>query len=276
LQQINKNIIFVLLGAFVIFVLLILSPKINPEGSGDMAAAEHGHHLESHLADFKKSLSAGQLAEIEGLEAVLAKSSGIEKIKLIDSLARLWDLNKLPVASAIVFGQKLEFDKNDEVLFEASEKYFFASRYAADSHLQEDLVKKAAAGYEEILKRKPTFADAKISLAVCLVEGSIEPMRGIGLLREVLEADPENIKANINLGYFSIKSGQYDKAIERFERVIEINPDYPEAYLYLGDVYETKGDIEKAVNYFTLYSQKVNNPVLQQEISRYVEKLKTK
>jgi tetratricopeptide (TPR) repeat protein len=273
LQLIHKKILLVLIGAVVVFILIFIAPKTGPAIPQSADVNEHG--LESHLAEFKQELNATELATIEELELKASKAAGAEKIILLDSLSKLWDGYRKPVAAAIIMNQKAEISGTDQDIFEAAEKHFYASRFS-EGHISSHLIENAVKGYETILKRKPAFIDAKIGLAVCLVEGSIEPMRGIGLLKEVLEVEPENIKAHVNLGYFSIKSGQYEKAIERFEKVIQINPDYPESYLYLGDIYETQKDLEKAIVNYTLYSEKVDNPMLKHEISRYVEKLKIK
>jgi tetratricopeptide (TPR) repeat protein len=272
LQPINKKILLVLIGAVVVFIILFLAPKTGPEIP---QAEANAHGLESHLPEYKQELNATELAFIEELELKVSNASETEKIILLDSLSKLWDAYRKPVAAAIIMNQKAEISGTEQDIFEAAEKHFYASRFA-EGHVSSHLIENAIKGYENILAKKPAFIDAKIGLAVCLVEGSIEPMRGIGLLKEVLEVEPENIKAHVNLGYFSIKSGQYEKAIERFEKVIKINPEYAESYLYLGDIYETQNDLEKAIENYSLYSEKVDNPMLQQEISRYVEKLKIK
>ena len=54
------------------------------------------------------------------------------------------------------------------------------------------------------------------------------------MLREVLIEDPENDLAIYNLGILAITSGQLDKAIERFEKLLEIDPENPEANFYMG------------------------------------------
>ena len=39
---------------------------------------------------------------------------------------------------------------------------------------------------------------------------------------------------------------EYDKAIEHFNKVLELNPGSADAYYYIGEVYEVKGDMQKA------------------------------
>ena len=39
---------------------------------------------------------------------------------------------------------------------------------------------------------------------------------------------------------------EYDKAIEFFDKVLELNPGSADAYYYIGEVYEAKGELQKA------------------------------
>jgi cytochrome c-type biogenesis protein CcmH/NrfG len=83
--------------------------------------------------------------------------------------------------------------------------------------------------------------------AVALVNGQ-EPMRGIMMLREILEEDPDNVEAHWNLGLFSVQSGQYDKALERFKKVVELAGDsMPVAWFFLGRTYATLDSMPQAI-----------------------------
>ena len=275
----NKIQLVVLSGAVLIFVLLYFAPKINPSAESqqkdnDTDVAED-HNFESHIKDFKTDLKPDQLDLIISVEKALVQSEPKERVILLDSLINLWDINKKPVAAAIYAMQKAETSPSANHWFEAAERFFYVSRIV-EKHMAQHTYEQAIKGYEEVLKTEPVNLDAKINLAVCYVESSKEPMKGINLLREVLVTDSLNAKAHLNLGYFSLKSGQYDKAIARFERVIQIDPTYVDAFLYLGDVYETKGNEKRAIEYYEEYRKKVKNPVLSQEIGNYIETLKKK
>ena len=57
------------------------------------------------------------------------------------------------------------------------------------------------------------------------------------MLKDILKEDSTNTDAHWHLGHFSIQSKQYEKAVFRFNKVIETGVEkYPQAYLYLGDV----------------------------------------
>jgi len=89
----------------------------------------------------------------------------------------------------------------------------------------------------------------KLALAVELVNGP-NPMEGITLLREMVEKDSANVEAQYWLGVFAIKSGQFDRAIARFETILRIRPDYLAACIDLGGVYLETREPQKALQYF--------------------------
>jgi tetratricopeptide (TPR) repeat protein len=67
------------------------------------------------------------------------------------------------------------------------------------------------------------------------------PMEGILALKALAEAEPPNVDAVIELGRFSIQSGQIDKARERFAQAIDLAPERSEPLIQLG-MLELDGD----------------------------------
>lgn len=64
----------------------------------------------------------------------------------------------------------------------------------------------------------------KLRQAIDLVNGE-NPMEGIMQLRELIQKDSTNVDAQYYLGLFSVKSGQNEKAVDRFEKVLALRPD---------------------------------------------------
>lgn len=83
----------------------------------------------------------------------------------------------------------------------------------------------------------------------------VPPMQGILKIREVAEKYPGNVKANFTLGMLSMETGQYAKAVGRFETVLEAQPENADAWrllaesqLQIGDTVNAKESLAKAVN----------------------------
>ena len=70
-----------------------------------------------------------------------------------------------------------------------------------------------------------------------------------------------------------MQSAQYDKAVERFERVIELNPDNLQAQYFLGVSYFETGEMRKAREQFELVKSMDADPEVQAAADSYLEKL---
>ncbi|MNL68036.1 Tetratricopeptide repeat protein [compost metagenome] len=92
---------------------------------------------------------------------------------------------------------------------------------------------------------------------------------------DVVKKDPKNLKANMSLGTFAMKSGQFDKAIIRFNDIIAIKPS-PEAYFYLGTAYENLGRNNEAINAYLESKKLAANATLSKFIDDKVSALQNK
>jgi outer membrane protein len=133
--------------------------------------------------------------------------------------------------------------------------------------------KKEQALKETVSEEKP--GNSKLQQAISLVQQGAEPMRGIMMLREILEENPDNEEAHYYLGLFSIQSGQYEKAIERFTKVLEINSSNIDALYQLGFAFLQTGQRENALNFFEKYTASANaDSNKKAEAIKYINELK--
>jgi len=194
-----------------------------------------------------------------------------------DSLMALYDMMRKPVPSAYHALLKARETGDADAWTEAGERFLLNAKYMGDTPRKKEWFATARDCFERALAIAPDDLGIKVDLGVCLVEGAsllgIAPMEGIGVLKQVEQLDPDNIKALINLGYFSIRSGQFDKAEERFRRVLEADPTYVEAYLYLADMYEKQQQKGKALEALASYRDLTDDPARKAEVERYMKEL---
>lgn len=123
------------------------------------------------------------------------------------------------------------------------------------------------------MAQAPDPVDLRVQEAVALVNGT-EPMKGIMMLRDVLQEDPDNVEAHWQLGQFSVQSGQFDKAIERFKKVYELDPfGHPEALFLLGRTYATLDSIEPALAAFEEFKTMVTDTAVLSGVDRFIQEL---
>ena len=88
-----------------------------------------------------------------------------------------------------------------------------------------------------------------VAAAVEKVRGA-NPMAGILELKALAEAESPNVDAVIELGRFSIQSGQLDKAKERFVQAIDLAPERAEPLVQLGMLELDGGNPAEALIHF--------------------------
>jgi lipopolysaccharide biosynthesis regulator YciM len=80
---------------------------------------------------------------------------------------------------------------------------------------------------------EPPSVENQIDSALAMI-GSEAPMQGILFLRQIAEENPSNFRAQLNLGRFSAQTGQWEKVVERFEKVQSIDAEFVESNYWLG------------------------------------------
>ncbi len=172
-----------------------------------------------------------------------------KRIIFADSLAKTYKIvGKLDSLAKYTEVRAL-INPSIENLIIAGDGYYQAFNFAVDQSRRKYLSEKTQEYYIRVLEENASLLNVKSKLAMTYVVGA-NPMQGIMMLREVLEEDPENELAIYNLGILAINSGQFDKAIERFEKLKQINASNPEAHFYLGYCLYEQGKINDSKPYF--------------------------
>ncbi|MBI4929952.1 MAG: hypothetical protein HY841_04255 [Bacteroidetes bacterium] len=173
--------------------------------------------------------------------------------------------------------KKAEADNNEQSWL-ASANDFLKGAQLIKSDKKATLYIGAIKGFEKALKFSPENLSIKTNLGTAIVESSSlignQPMKGITLLREVIQKDSNNIEANLQLGLFSVTSQQFQKAIERFNRILRIDSTHIDMYVYLGDTYIQMGEKQKAIESYENYKTRVKDTLIIKDIDEYIKKLK--
>lgn len=246
-------------------------------------AAANNQNSDDHSSTFTieeassiglSSISAALSKEIKVLENTFRRSSGDDQLVQAKQLAQKWDDVEQPMPSAMY----LEVVANNEPILSnwvaAGTRFLKAFDNTADSLIRPALLQKAHNSFTKAMALDSTNIEAKTGLGVTIVSGMGAPMMGIQMLREVVEKEPKNLKANMSLGIFAIQSGQFDKAIIRFNTIIETIKETPDAYFYLGRAYESLGQNTPAISAYLNSKKLAANPTWSSFIDKKVAELK--
>ncbi|MCY1523997.1 hypothetical protein D9M68_589130 [compost metagenome] len=78
----------------------------------------------------------------------------------------------------------------------------------------------------------------------------------------------------MNLGVFALKSGQFDKAVTRFNDIITHIKATPDAYFYLGTAYESLAKNAEAIEAYQNSKKLVANPTFSGFLDKKIAELK--
>ncbi|MBL7931453.1 MAG: tetratricopeptide repeat protein [Bacteroidia bacterium] len=265
----NKTLIVLVIGALVLFVLLFIAPKTLPSGSNLENVAKPSPlvtsaNLEVYVNMAVKALEPSEKGRVERLVSE----------KKADSLVLFWDKLKRPDLASFY---SEEFAKNTNLATDwkkAGDRYYYAVPFSKDNSEAPVMYLSAIRCYGKVLDLDPKNTDAKIMLASCYVEGTDNPMEGISKLREVEKTDSNNVKLQLAFAFFSVKSGQFDRAISRFNKVLSVDSNYIEAYLHLADAYERKGETAKTIESLERYAATTSDITAKLEVEKYIKQLK--
>lgn len=255
-------------GAVALSAVIYFAPK-NPGTEKKDQINPATFEFEQTIKEAKKKLLPADSTQLAGYEKLQEQS-----LSYYDSVAFIWDNAKHPEIAAWHFEQKATKDNSEKSYLNAAYRYFDAFRASPDSVSRNLYSQKAITCYEKVISINPENLNAKTDLGICYAETTPNPMKGIMMLREVVAQNPNHENAQLNLGFLSVKSGQYEKAIERFNTVLKINPAYIEAYVFLAQTYTQMGDNKKAIENFEKFKSLSNNNELIAEVDRYINELK--
>ena len=100
------------------------------------------------------------------------------------------------------------------------------------------------------------------------------PMQGIMMLRDVLDKDPDNVKAHYALGVLSVISMQYDKANERFRKVSDIIDLDQDAARFLAEVYVKEGKKPMVIESLNKFIALADDEVVIKQAKELINELK--
>lgn len=231
--------------------------------SDDDNHEEHAHSEQSHSGLLQKIET-----EIKSLKAsVKVSPNEVLLQELVTAYNKGFAYDSSAKYAAQLVG-KFPTDQNRLILAEVYYEMFLTATNEKDAVKFSD---KCRDLFTQV--KNPLNDDQKSKLAMTYTTTST-PMKGISMLREVVEKDPKHELATYNLGLLSLKSGQFDKAKERFLTLRKSFPDNLTYSYYLGICYAQLADNKSAIVEFQKIASKATDPVLKSSAEKMLEQLK--
>ncbi|MFT3748407.1 MAG: tetratricopeptide repeat protein [Agriterribacter sp.] len=277
----------VVFSGLVLLLSLYFLGRTKPNTTKPPATAQsqtgdsHEEHLETEkiLATAKSRLSPEQQAWVSAKENSITRGDvTTQKVKLYNELAYFWkDSARVFEPFAYYLGEKSKLENSEKSLTFAAHLYLKQLKSVDQHALQVWMADQAADLFRHALQVNPDNDSSKIGLGSSYIfgaHGASTPMEGIQKILEVVRKDSTNIYGQFMLGYGGIMTGQYDKAIERLNTVVKMEPDNVEAIFLLAEAYERHGENAKAAEWYEAGKKFVQNPDAIQAIDKRIKELK--
>jgi len=277
---VNKNILMLLAFGVALFIILWMAPSKPPATAAkpmQQAAPVENITLAQILTEVKKSIPPYQSAFLDAEQAKVTNSTTKADSLLYNRV--LLQYCKDSLRNFILGSYYL---KNVALLENSEKNLTFAAQLILDSMMisgqpaiQNWLANSAKELFERSIQLNGSNDSSKVGLAACYIFGNVanNPMLGILPLKEIVQKNPDNVYAQMILGLGGRKSGQYDKAIERFNIILTKHPDNLEAIVNLAECYELKGDKPNAIKWYEMFKSKISNPAIISEVDNRIESL---
>lgn len=238
--------------------------------------------IQQFIVQQKKQLPPSQSITLGRLENSIKRGDiSTQQIAVNTQLANFWkDSVHVFEPYAWYLSEAAKLDKSEKNLTFAAQLILANLRGEPDEAKlgwETDLSKEL---FEKAIELNPASDDLKIGLASCYIFGKgrtgdpQETMKGITQLLDVVRRDSTNMKAQLVLGVGGFVSGQYDKAIDRLQKVVRAQPDNLEAVAFLADTYAAKGNKAEAVKWYTVSKRLAGNPDYSKEVDERIKALK--
>lgn len=241
------------LGLVVLYKTGAFKPVIV-QAESDISTA---FNLEAFMTESRGALDSLARLDLTALEAQKASASSPQaEIVALKAVSKFWneqDNFLLGGHFAKQVAQMEQADSSWAITGTTFSLVIFNPSQAADRRAY--CVTEAKNAFDQAIKLAPSNTDYQINKALILIEASqidasVAPMEGIGILRGIVEKDPGNSKAIYHLGRLAMKSGQFDKAIERFNQIVSIDTlsglVKSEAWFWIAESNKSLGKAEDA------------------------------
>lgn len=243
----------VILSAAGLFFLLYFGCDTKPEKQQLLektrALQAESTDISVLLKNAKEGLSSSQNGRIFLLEQELSQAADDSmRITQLQRLSGAWFELGQPAIAGYYAQEVAESLGTEEGWSIAGTTYTICLQKSTEEKVRDYCSGRAIGAFENAISLNPDDLAHQVNLALVYTEypPADNPMRGILMLRELNDAHPNNVLVMNTLARLAIKTGQFDRAIQRLEQALELEADNQNTICLLATAYEAVGQAAKA------------------------------
>ena len=234
-------IVSVLLFSLIYFVFNTVGPKKSPEPSATSTTVKVPA-LDTRAAEEKAlaALSADSATLVKGLTDQASKG----EISSLKTLSGLYYRKGIFLLAGHYAAEVARQEQTAAAWNIAGSSYLAGLSAGSDEQLRQSMADQAVAAFDEAVKLDEANIDYKVNRASVFAEvpPKENPMMGVMELLELNKQHPDNVTVLLVLAKLGLRTHQYEKVVERLNKVLSLQPDNRDAVCMLAVAYDGLGD----------------------------------
>lgn len=251
-MNINRNQ-SILIGSMVALFCLIYfglntKPKTQRELEMSRSANIEATGIQNIVMESKKSLSKDDLNVIEAMQTEYQNAASDEvKVDKAKNLASKWYEVGFPIVSGYYAEEIAKIENTKEAWSITGTTYSIGIKNSKEEKNAQFAKGRAVKAFETAITMSDDNVADQINLALIYVDHPDQgPMQGIQMLLKLNENYPENVQVLNQLARLGIRTNQFDKAIQRLQKALSIEPDNNTSICLIAQAYEKSGQASLA------------------------------
>lgn len=255
-----KPQLIALITSILLFLVLFFGFDTKPKEQAKIekarAMVSESTNISILLKDAKKKLNPENAANILALETELeqVQTDSAKKIEVLKRISGSWYQLGQPGISGYFAENIAEIMKDEDSWSITGTTYSICLQNSEEEKIKDYCYGRAIKAFENAISINPENMQHQVNLALCFADKPPKdnPMKGVLMLLDLNKRDPENTTVLMTLGRMGMKTGQFEKAIGRFENVLKIEPTNKKALCLLAEAHQAIGNTSESTKYLSL------------------------
>lgn len=205
--------------------------------------------VQTLLKEAKDTLNSRSDNYILSLEKQLESAKDdTTRVEILKQLSGRWFSEARPDIAGGYAEKIAEIEDSEDSWAITGTTFAICVKRMNEARIRDFCTSHAIKAFENAISLNPSNTTHKVNLAICYTDNPPpnNPMKGVLLLRDLLDKEPNNPLVLSSLGRLAIRTGQFEKAKERLEQAYSSAPNNKEIICLLAQTYTSLNDTENA------------------------------
>ena len=245
---------YILIGSVtLLFFILYFACETKPPGQQQVEQSRilqaEATNVNLLMREAHDELPANQLSTIQALQQELAQAENDSvRVEILQQLSGRWYESGYPSIAGHYAQELAEVKGVEEAWSIAGTTYAICVQRAEDDKVREFCNQRAITAFENAISLNPNQVQHQVNLALTYTESPPpnEPMKGVLMLRELEQTFPDSPLVYTSLAKLAIRTGQFERSIQRLTQALEIDPANLNAICLLAQAHAGAGNAAEA------------------------------